>query len=146
MAYAKIVDGVVTGAWLWPDDQVPAGLVACPDDVGPGWTYDGQVFSPPASGSPSLEDRRLSSYLSRRDFCLAAMSAGILSEADAIEAARGGWPASFASAVPAGQETAAQIIWASVSRIDRMDPLLLQVALAQNITVEALDTMFGIGD
>lgn len=92
----------------------------------------------------SIESKRATASLSRRDFCLATVVAGLLQPADAVEAARGGWPASFAAAVPPEQAVAAQIIWASANTVDRMDPLLLQVASAQNITDAHLDAMFGL--
>lgn len=85
--------------------------------------------------------------LSRRQFCIAAYRAGLLSEADAIAAAKGEWPASFDFALeglPTSVVTEAKIEWASVSEIRRTAPLLEIVRASQNVPAETLDTMFGL--
>ena len=99
-----------------------------------------------ASRVETIESKRETASLSRREFCLATVAAGLLQPAEAVEAARGGWPASFAAAVPPEQSVAAQIIWASANTVDRMDPLLIQVAASQSppITDTQLDAMFGL--
>lgn len=50
--YLIIRDGVVANVVLWDGQSAfeagPGGvLVAAPAGVGPGWTYDGEAFSPP---------------------------------------------------------------------------------------------------
>ena len=52
MRYAIIEAGKVTNVTLWDGVTpwtLPAGTeaVACPDNVGIGWTYDGQTWAPP---------------------------------------------------------------------------------------------------
>lgn len=52
MKYAIIENGTVTNVALWDGTtewSPPEGTiaVACPDEVGPGWSYDGSTFSPP---------------------------------------------------------------------------------------------------
>lgn len=50
MRVAQIDAGVVVDIGLLMEgDSIPAGMVACPPDVGPGWTYDGEVFAPPSA-------------------------------------------------------------------------------------------------
>lgn len=46
--YALIENGIVVRVTLSdPDFAAARGRIACPDEVGPGWLYDG-TFSPPA--------------------------------------------------------------------------------------------------
>lgn len=90
---------------------------------------------------------RSGATLSRREFCIAAYRAGLLSEADAIEAAKGEWPASFDAALvglPANVVTEAKIEWAAVSEIRRSAPLLETVRQSAGVTEDVLDTMFGL--
>jgi len=52
MKYAIVENNEVTNVTLWDGTtewSPPEGTiaVACSDDVGPGWTYDGSTFSPP---------------------------------------------------------------------------------------------------
>jgi len=53
MKYAIIENNEVINVTLWDGVSKwspPEGTiaVACPDEVGPGWTYNGSTFSPPA--------------------------------------------------------------------------------------------------
>ena len=89
---------------------------------------------------------RQGATLSRRQFCIAAYRAGLLSEADAVMAAKGEWPASFDAALvglPANVVTEAKIEWAAVSEIRRSAPLLETVRQSAGVTEGVLDTMFG---
>lgn len=62
MRYAIIEGGVVANVALAEDPAFPEeqGWIACPDEVGPGWTFDGQEFAAPAPNpippSPALID------------------------------------------------------------------------------------------
>jgi hypothetical protein len=48
---ALVVDGIVTEAYLvWDIPEHLSSWVTAPTEVGPGWLYDGQTFSPPAQG------------------------------------------------------------------------------------------------
>jgi len=45
---ARVEDGVVVEAYtLWDVPEYLAPLITAPIEVGPGWLYDGQTFSPP---------------------------------------------------------------------------------------------------
>jgi hypothetical protein len=101
----------------------------------------------PASVEEILTEKRTHSTLTRKDFCINAYKAGLLSETDAILAAKGDWPSSFSSALSsltADQIVEAKIEWASVVEIRRTAPLLLQVASASGVSDEVLDSIFGI--
>ena len=57
MKYAIIENGTVTNVTLWDGTtewSPPEGsiAVACPDEVGPGWTYDGTNFIAPPLPEP----------------------------------------------------------------------------------------------
>ena len=89
---------------------------------------------------------RSTATLSRRQFCIAAYRAGLLSEADAVAAAKGEWPASFDAALvglPTNVITEAKIEWAAVSEIQRSAPLLETVRQSAGATEDVIDTMFG---
>jgi hypothetical protein len=93
-----------------------------------------------------LPEWRSKATLSRREFCIAAYRAGLLSEADAVLAAKGEWPASFDAALvglPTNVVTEAKIEWASVSEIRRSAPLLATVQATAGVTDEQLDALFG---
>ncbi len=54
--YAVVIDGLVDNVVLWDGQsawQPPQGsVVACPDEVAPGWQYDPTSgFSPPAAAA-----------------------------------------------------------------------------------------------
>ena len=87
---------------------------------------------------------RNTARLSRAEFCIALKRAGVLSVQEAMAAAKGDWPASFAAAL-AGVADAdeAEILWAGVSTVERMHPLLVVLQAAAGLTDEQLDTLFG---
>lgn len=45
--YALVSDGLVSNVLLAKPGDEPAGAIACGASVGPGWSYDGETFSPP---------------------------------------------------------------------------------------------------
>lgn len=84
--------------------------------------------------------------LTRRQFCLACLQAGLLTPADAVTAATGGWPATFDAALADLTElqvAAAKVEWAAVSVIRRSAPLLAAVQATAGVTDEQLDSLFG---
>lgn len=48
MRAAKIQNGIVENVIETEVDASAYGFISCPTEVGPGWTYDGETFSPPA--------------------------------------------------------------------------------------------------
>lgn len=94
----------------------------------------------------NLDAWRGAASLTRGQFVLACFAAGLLDTQEAIEAARGGWPASFNAAVsglPVEAAAAAQIEWATAVSVRRSSPLLEAVRAVAGVTPEQLDTMFG---
>ena len=94
-----------------------------------------------------IEDIRAGASLDLIDFINALVGAGILPPAEAIDAAKGNWPATFSAALagmPDAQKVAAQIEWAAVQRIRRNHPLIAMLAAAANLTDAQVDALFGI--
>tara|TARA_R110000782_G_scaffold21707_1_gene58147 strand:+ start:70 stop:600 length:531 start_codon:yes stop_codon:yes gene_type:complete len=94
-----------------------------------------------------IEDIRAGASLDLIDFINALVGAGILPPAEAIDAAKGNWPATFSAALagmPDAQKVAAQIEWAAVQRIRRNHPLIAMLAAAANLTEAQVDALFGI--
>lgn len=94
-----------------------------------------------------FEARRAAASIPKTAFIQSCMAAGILTPAEAATAARGGIPPSFEAAIAnmgAEARDMVLIIWPSVTRIERMDPLILAVAAGAGISDETLDAIFGI--
>jgi hypothetical protein len=97
--------------------------------------------------TPDLEFLRARANLPKFEFLRQCVLAGLLTEADALSAARGDIPAAFAQVVAGWSEAErfeAELRWASLSQVDRMHPLIIAVADQAGITVEQLDLLFGI--
>lgn len=91
-----------------------------------------------------LTQWRAMASLSRAEFCIALKRAGVLSAQEAKQAAKGDWPATFASALagfPDADE--AEIIWAAITTVDRMHPMLLALQAFANLSDEFVDGLFG---
>lgn len=98
-----------------------------------------------------LEEQRSVAVLSRIEFCKALKKLSVLPADEAVRAARGEWPATFAdytSSLPADEATDLEILWAGVSEIHYSDPYLQALALHkagdQPGAVALLDQIFGI--
>lgn len=150
---ALIKNGIVENIAVFDADNTPdwaVGWTDAPDDADIGYQFDGVTFAPKVltaeEQAAELAEWRSNATLSRRQFCIAAYRAGLLSEADAVLAAKGEWPASFDAALvglPANLVTEAKIEWAAVSEIRRTAPLLETVRQSAGVTEDVLDTMFG---
>ncbi len=94
------------------------------------------------------ENFRETAKMSKSSFCIALAQAGVLSDADAILAAKGDWPAPFASAISgltADKQLEVQVEWAAAQEIHRNHWALdiLAAAATPPISGEQLDAMFG---
>lgn len=100
---------------------------------------------------PAVEQRPIAS-MSRVDFCKVLWRQGLLPQSEAVQAARGEWPATFASftaGLSADAAADAQIEWAGSVTIRYMAPTLQALALAhaggdQVQATAILDQLFGI--
>lgn len=92
------------------------------------------------------KDFRAKAKLPKAVFLRKIAEAGILPKSEALEAAKGNWPATFAtalSALPESKQFEAQINWAAATFISRNDPLLELLRSDAGVAPETLDAMFG---
>ena len=110
-------------------------------------------------GRPELADKpqkseaelraawRVRAEVSRTQFCRALKDAGILMPDEAILAAKGEWPDSFADALdalPASVDPIdARITWAGLSVVLRGDPLLAALQAHAGLSDEQVDDLVG---
>jgi hypothetical protein len=144
MKHALIIAGIVDTVSLVGGG---AGWVEIPDHVFGGFTHNADgSFAPPAVTPVTIEDRRKNLSLVRGAFCLALVGAGILPQAEAIDAAKGNWPATFGDAL-AGltdvEKVGAQIEWATAQSIRRNHPLISMLAAAAGLSDGEVDVLFG---
>jgi hypothetical protein len=66
---ARIKDNVVVNVEIWPDDVilVPSMIDVTDKPVGPGYTYDGRNFSPPAPEPTSTEEAEIKTILEKQN-------------------------------------------------------------------------------
>ena len=94
-----------------------------------------------------FEARRRAASLTKSQFIISAMSVGLLSPAEAAEAAKGLIPATFQAAfdgLTPQQQDYALVLWPAATIIERMDPLVLAVAQYLSISDQTMDAMCGL--
>lgn len=94
-----------------------------------------------------LATARSAASMSRPDFLLAAITAGIIQPSDAGPAARGEIPPSLTAvfaALPEDVQLEAVVRWGAATIIERTNPVLAALAAAMGVTDEQLDALFGI--
>ncbi len=130
MRYAIIVGGKVANVTLADADFAAAqGWIAAPEEVGPGWLWDGQAFT-----APEPEPAPVPKAITRRQARLALLGAGLLEQVDAAIAA-----------MPGVEGQAAQIEWADASEIHRDHPMIASLGPALGLTGEQIDALFVAG-
>lgn len=100
----------------------------------------------------SVENKRADASMSRTNFCLRLMELGILPPTEAVQAAKGEWPATFAaftSGLDATTQAAVEIDWAGAATIRYNAPNLQALALFnasgdQAAATALLDQIFNI--
>jgi hypothetical protein len=109
------------------------------------WTETQDVA--PSFG-PTIEDIRANATLTRRALCMACRDAGIFTNAEAVQATKGDWPPTLASALDGltdNQKADAQMEWSDVSTVRRTAPLILLLQWHLDFTDAQVDALFGIG-
>jgi hypothetical protein len=92
------------------------------------------------------EDFRATASMVKLTFIMASVELGFLAVEDAVDAAKGNWPASFddvLAATPAEDRLGAQVTWASLAEVRRNAPILALIGAVKGISAEEFDTMFG---
>lgn len=145
---------IIVDGWLGDNFYLKNGVVSemPPQPPGGHWVFDTdthQWIDPrtPADHQAALYAARTARDLSFREFLFACNDHGILSDEDMIEAANRQIPSSFADAMAALDpklQMQIRVTWASLTTVNRMDPLLLLVAHAKDIPPELLDALFGV--
>ncbi len=120
-----LVANVVLSSGEFAQEQ---GWVACPDDVSPGWTWDGLTFAAPVV-VPVVP-----AVITMRQARLALLGAGMLAAVDAA-----------ISSMPSPMKEAAQIEWEFATEVRRQAPLILQLGPALGLTDAQIDALFIAG-
>jgi len=125
----------------------PNGTVEVPLRPSAEHDWDGSqwVHNPP-SAEGVLTQWRETATASRKDFCIACASAGILTPEGAIEAAKGNWPTGFESSISSltqEEQLEVKIDWATTPVISRNHPVIALLASQLDMTEEQVDTLFG---
>ncbi|MDO8985346.1 hypothetical protein [Cypionkella sp.] len=84
--------------------------------------------------------------LSRAEFCLAILRAGLVTPEEAVVAAQGQIPAPLTGAIaqmPEPQRNEARVLWAGLTEVQRNHPLVLLAGEAEGLDAAALDALFG---
>lgn len=149
MRKAQITDGVVSNIVAVDPDNVPEWAQAWPeasDDAEIGGTHAGGTFVRRPAPAPDLGALRAKAKLTKAQFIVRCKRAGILSAEDALSAAKGDMPPTFLAAITAagGDADEAQIVWASVAEVWRLDPYIQILAALPAIGDAVADTLFGI--
>jgi len=95
-----------------------------------------------------VEELRVTSSMSRAKFLQACVTAGIITEDVAEEAASGVWPSAFdtfLTGLTVEKRIEAKATWVDGQRVRRDSPILALIAAEQGVTDGQLDQMFGIG-
>lgn len=121
MAHVLIENGIVVGLDL--TDSPPAGYVVAPDDVSPGFKFDGQAFSAPPL--PLYEP--VPSAISDRQFFHILAVDGLITETEALAAVKtGDAPAAFETfinSLPEEQRFNARMLLEGATTFERRHPL-----------------------
>lgn len=107
---------------------------------------DAEVIRTTTVSDIPVDDLREGMQMPRGQFCIALASAGVLPAAEAIEAAKGNWPATFNAALSGlsnGENIAAQIEWATAQTIRRNHPLIAMLADMAGLSHVQVDSLFG---
>lgn len=145
---------VISGSFDGRAGYIDGGaLVAFPPrPEGTQWRFDYAARAwtdprTPADRAADLAARRARASLSRIDFLLAAVTAGIITQADAIAASRGEIPPGMADLIATMTPDAqfeAQVRWGAATDIARLDPFITGWAQTLGVTDEQLDQLFEV--
>jgi hypothetical protein len=96
---------------------------------------------------PTIDDTRAGTSIDRAAFCNGLADLSIITDAEAIDAARGIWPASmagFLTLLDKRQQRDAQIEWASCATVQRMHWVVLSMISVGIVTEAQADALCGI--
>ena len=122
--YAQIIGGAVANV---VESATPIGgnWVRCPDYVGPGWRFNGQVWTAP--GATNKVPESVEMWQAR----LALLEAGHISAVEAL-----------IEAMPSPQKEAAKIEWEFKTRVRRNSSLVAYMAAHLPLSDAEVDQLF----
>lgn len=135
-AILAVIDGVETTIPNDPENRHYAELIAAGAEIA--------GYSAPTQ---TIEQIRASTSINRAAFCNGLADAGVITDAEAIAAARGEWLSSFAGFLDyltEKQRRDAQITWASCVTVQRNHEFVVSLAWWTNLSDAQVDTLFGI--
>lgn len=136
------------------DAETMSSEMVMPED--PGWDDAvaaaahfgiGVEVEPIETPEQLLQAKRAAAVMSRSEFLLRCTSAGIITPADALQAAHGQIPESVAGLItswPEQDRFEIQLRWAALTVIERMHPMILVLADVMGLAPATLDAVFGI--
>ena len=147
--FAEIENGVVVNIAVVDPGNIPDHMTAwvpCGNaDID--WRYDGSTFTPPEQPTITLAERRNQASLEKIEFCVKFNELGVLPDDELIDAASGGFPATFASAIshlPIADQARIRGQWTQKTHIDRTSSTLAFMADLMSVTDSQLDEAFGV--
>lgn len=142
-----LIEGEYDPATIYIVDGTPTPL---PPKPGPWAQWGGAEWidpRTPADLEAELQARRSVAWLTKSDFLLACMGVGLLTPAEAAQAAQGIVPEPFQAAVDAldpMMQAYMAVIWPTATRIERMDAFIQTIAAVRGLSDELVDQLFGI--
>lgn len=129
MRFAIIGNGLVANvAMASVEFAAEQGWISCPDEVSPGWAWDGSTFTEPTITQEVPE------AITMRQARLALLGAGMLGAVDAA-----------INSLPSPMKEAAQIEWDYASQIRRDSQLIAHLAPGIGLTDAQIDGLFIAG-
>jgi hypothetical protein len=98
---------------------------------------------------PTIAQTRATTAIDRATFCTRLADQGVLTDAEAVSAAKGNWPEAmlfFLGFLASAQQRDAQITWASCVTVERNHWLVLAMISMGVITEAVADAVFGIAE
>lgn len=130
MNLAEVIDGVVVNIIAVEPGRIPDWAAGWPEagQAGPGWTWDGAAFAPPAPDpEAALEAERAAMRASRFQVRAALLAAGLLAQVEAAVAAA---------------DPFAQLAWAEAVTFSRNSPTLNALAAQLGLPPAQVDELF----
>jgi predicted component of type VI protein secretion system len=104
-------------------------LLVASDEAAPGWTWDGEAFSPPAGGES--EPAAPLSAITRRQLRLTLLAHGLLDQVEPV-----------IQSLPEPDRSIATIEWQDASEYQRDHPLIEQIGAALDLAPSDIDAMW----
>lgn len=128
-------------------DGYPNGTIEVPKRPAPHYKWQDGKWVEGEVPTPDPDEIRARTSVSVKTFCRNLVTYQILPASEAAAAARGEWPATFASALTGmteAEQAMAEIDWAGTTVVDRMHPMIVTLQQQANIPMAVVDALFGL--